>query len=107
MNNYQLRDEIENVLDWFDFERVCKVMEFLDWVWFDCDTPTGVPGVPELRIRARKMIYDCINNMSLIKEINRNYSICGGGFYARTSQYNEEKIYIELDFVVTSWDNYE
>jgi hypothetical protein len=40
-------DAVEDILDEFDFEKVKKVMDFLDWKWHAAED--GVPRIGELR----------------------------------------------------------
>jgi len=46
-----INNQIDEIMDTFDFEEVRKVMTFLDWEWADCN---GVPEDYELRKSARK-----------------------------------------------------
>lgn len=44
---------IDEVMDYFDFEKVQKVMEFLDWKWIDAEGPVQVC---DLRRQARYLL---------------------------------------------------
>jgi len=64
-------NEIDEILDEFDFEKVHKVMTALDWEWYSTD---GVPSIAELRREARRLLKDLVNG--------RHQSISTGGFTA-------------------------
>jgi hypothetical protein len=96
-----IEDEIiADILDEFDFDKVHKVMEFLDWTWFkdDMQSPAEVPTKGDLRKQARRLMNNCIKH--------EECSTGTGGFYVRKSTYDGVPYY-ELQFVVTSWNNYE
>lgn len=99
--------EVEDILDEFDFEKVQKVMEFLEWNW--CD---GVPRIGELRKKARYLLSQVHQN-ALASEPGDTHCVATGGFKARAvKDYLPDdgfnfKVYMELTFEVTSWDNYD
>jgi hypothetical protein len=78
---------IEEILDNFDFQKVKKVMDALDWVWVSCD---GVPDIYDLRKESRRLLKEVIKTKS--------YQIGTGGFVA--SYYYGE---LSLEFVVCKW----
>lgn len=84
-----LQDHIDEVMDWFDFSRVAKVMECLDWRW-----PLRIEGVPsEPAIRAFVR-----NGM---KEAYTRGHYITGGFDIR---YDKEEDYFSIQFIATSWE---
>lgn len=88
----QQLDQIDGIMDNFDFHKVYKVMKYLNWAWFDYKTKEYyIPDEGTIRKHAR----------NLLKELFEKslYSIATGGFYA-------EKIEdcISLKFVLTSWE---
>ena len=104
IKEYQyIQNDIDEILDCFDFEKVQKVMAFLDWKWHD----TGVPEVYELRKFARKQIRYAVENVIRTGESELGTEC--GGFYVQV--YNKTKedptIRICLRFSLTSWDNFE
>ena len=100
----EIQNEIDTIMDWFDFEKVHTVMTALDWKWAQTGNEVPLPG--EIRQFARKLIWDCISGM--LHNQKSEYTVQCGGFSVRTyKELYEEKIYIELAFVVTSWDNFE
>lgn len=87
---------IDNIMDNFDFNRVAKCMEVLEWKWCDVE---GIPTEPDIRKSARKLL----NNIKEEFTSNR-YSIAAGGFVV-TAWYNKGKLDdMELLFYIASWD---
>ena len=105
MTNYitpAIQNEIDTIMDWFCFEKVHTVMKALDWKWYQSG---GTPEIGETRKFARSLIRDCVNGM--IHNQKSEYVVQCGGFSVRTyKELYDEKVYIELAFVVTSWDNF-
>lgn len=88
-----LEQHVDEVMDWFDFEKVHKVMTILDWKWANVD---GVPSVADLRKQVRHM-------MRSLWDSNNQYT-CTGGFMVRL--YREEKwARFSVAFQVTDWDS--
>ncbi len=95
-------DDINEILDFFDFERVKKVMDHLNWEWVGSD---GVPEIYELRQHARKLMNTAVNEC--IKSKQEDYFTECGGFRVECNKYNDDpKMYIRLTFNVTSWENW-
>lgn len=92
MNDYQ--EDFDYILDSFDFERVKKVMDLLEWKYFDSEGSTV--SIYELRKMARYVL------KSLLPYNNKdNYTVGCGGFEATVSKYtNLEKPFFQLKFVV-------
>ena len=59
------QEQVDNIMDEFEFERVHEMMEAVDWTWGD----DGVPDVRDIRRAARKRLYALREN---------SYSVCGG-----------------------------
>lgn len=100
----ETQNEINEVLDCFDFEKVHKVMVFLDWHWASLN---GVPKIYDLRQKARRIIEDAIK--SVLNTKTGSCSIETGGFIAKVYGKTDEdqKIRIKLQFKVTSMDNFD
>ena len=97
-------DDINEILDEFDFERVNDVMEAICWEWVMSDGRYGIPSIPELRKQSRRLLEETVSNLISSKETQ--YYIESGGFRAEANKYDDDpKIYIRLSFVVTSWEN--
>lgn len=79
---------IEEIMDWFDFGKVAKVMKYLEWDWvFE-----GIPEEPTIRQHARGLLSEAY-------DYRRSY-LAYGGFVAK---YDEEYDQLELSFVVSDW----
>jgi hypothetical protein len=90
---------VEEVLDNFDFDKVKQVTDLLNWRYFDVEGPLEVR---DLRQMARKLLRYTVQ--ALDKE--DGYNTGSGGFYVEG--YNDKgKKYLELQFCLTSWDNYD
>jgi len=99
----ETQDAIDNIMDNFDFEKVHRVMEYLDWKWAGIDG-YGVPNIYELRKRARMLIKEAVKDLERDKECN----ISTGGFCVSAWRAPEDdKVFIKLSFVITDWDSYE
>lgn len=91
-------DIIEDILDEFDFDKVHEVMTHLHWTWHTDFPPPEVPTVGQLRKRARELM------KSLLDQKEGGTST--GGFWASKKTFDGEPFY-RLQFVVSTWDNYE
>lgn len=90
------QDMIDNIMDNFDFSRVAKCMEVLEWKWHDVE---GIPTEPDIRKSARKLL-------NTIRETytGDHYSVTIGGFVIK-AWYEDGKLdAMELSFVVAGWD---
>ena len=96
-------EDIEDILDCFDFQKVKTVMDFLNWQWVFCN---GVPEIWDLRKRAREQLKTVAKEV--LKEESRTFFTSCGGFKASARVYEDSpKIYLSLEFVVTDWSNYD
>jgi hypothetical protein len=94
-------DLIMDCLDEFDFERVHKVMEFLDWTWADAKE---VPDVLALRRHCRKYLQNVIVGAL---EHNGFYITATGGFRYEAKLYEDGFLWLRMSFDVADWDNAE
>lgn len=51
-----------NIGEQFDFERVCKTMKALDWVWSFGNERYGIPNVDTLKQTAIKLLREVYDN---------------------------------------------
>ena len=99
MQNEQ--NDIETILDEFDFERVQHAMIALDWTWA---TSAGVPTIGEMRKCARMLL----NYAKNANPDEPDYMTATGGFHVSRNLYpGDAKRYYSLSFVVNEWNNYE
>ena len=96
MAELTLQDHIDNVSDEFDFPRVYRVMQHLNWQW--ANTEGGTPTIGEMRRLVRKLMKDAYNDC--IRYGYDEYTIGTGGFEA---YYNKEYEFFEVKFVVCEW----
>ena len=93
-------EQIEDLLDEFDFDKVKKVMDFLDWKYFDTGYGEG-RSVGRLRRMARHLLELVYN-----EEDQEHSFTASGGFHAERWMYpGDTQKYLELKFVVTEWSN--
>lgn len=84
------QEVIDEVMDWFDFDKVHKAMKALEWKWAGC--LNGVPEVPELRKKARELLKYCL-------EAPKDTYTGTGGFVAE-----KRGDLLFLRFEVSSWE---
>jgi hypothetical protein len=101
--NHKLLKDID-IMDYFNFEKVHKVMTFLEWKWYNSYTATGVPSIPELRTFAREQIWYAVNTMQRLNETE--YTTFCGGLQTRT-WIEDGKIYVSIQFILEGWDNFD
>ncbi len=91
--------QIEDLLDEFDFDKVKRVMDALEWVYYD--TPDKQVTIGEIRRMARFLLEKAYNaNPSL------EYSTSSGGFDATRYMYpGDTHKYLTLKFNVTEGSN--
>ena len=97
-NNYNLSywiDNINDILESFDFDRVYKCMIVTDWTWAKY---LRTPTVDEMKDWARSIMEDTVQRA--IAE-RYEYFISSGGFSCRV---NPENGYIRLSFDLVSVD---
>ena len=88
------QEAIDNIMDYFDFDKVLKTMIALDWKWVKEDRESiddlEIPSIERIRKTARK---------ALMRAIEIKDSTSTGGFQA---EYNDGSL--SLKFVVEQWD---
>jgi hypothetical protein len=94
----QIQEAIDTTMDWFDFEKVHKVMVFLGWGW---GTDNAVPELPEIKSYARKIM---VESIQLTDDQNMGYTVCCGGFLAKFKLYSDDTPLLELKFILEDWD---
>ena len=84
-----MNPKIEEIMNNFDFEKVYRIMKFLDWEW---SCVNRVPNVKELKATARKLLED-------LDSVQSEY-IGTGGFVAEDYGGN-----YRLTFQVEDWNS--
>jgi hypothetical protein len=92
-----INEQIESILDEFDFYKVQKVMQALNWNWATSNVENGTPTISELRKTARHLLKD-------VADVTLGYSKIGtGGFYAQ----RDSEGCLTLSFTVEEWNGYD
>lgn len=81
-------------LVYYDFERVHKAMEALNWKWSSAD---GVPSIDELKEQAVDLLIRCFQHSEKNKE---DWIAATGGFEASSYYKEDGEIDFELKFVI-------
>ena len=91
------KQKIKSIMKNFDFERVHKVMELLDWHW--AFTSNGVPTVEEIKHEAEGI---------LINACEEETNIATGGFRAvyEKDGTDDGEPYIGLEFIVEDCEGF-
>lgn len=97
-------DLIMDCLDEFDFEKVHKVMFFLDWKYSDCG---DVPTVQHLRKNARHYLQEVIKGAIERKNVGDEYIMGTGGFRYECKLYPDDFCWVRMAFELEDWANCE
>lgn len=96
-NEQKLLDE---VMDWFDFRKVAKVMSHLQWAWHNCDSPGGIPTESDLRVEVREQFTRLIAE----KRCTEQFVMATKGFeYTVWRTVGMDVDVLELKFVLSDW----
>lgn len=106
MTSDTLQLMVDKIIDLFDFERVHKVMEFVDWKYIEPNGSLQVPSIERLKAAARRCLlasYRCYKKFGDI-----DGTACSGGFHATYLPGNQESgAELILRFVLQEEDIYE
>lgn len=95
------RAKIDNIMHEFDFYKVHKVMELLQWVWITCgeNGKAAVPTVGHMKAEAKRL---------LIEAAYEKTNIATGGFKAvyETTGPDDDDPYIGLEFIVEDGEGF-
>jgi hypothetical protein len=92
---------IADILNEFDFDRVHRAMLCLGWEWYYY----GIPTIDKLRDGARERMDNAIKGCLEGSLSDTPYYSSSGGLKATVEKNNYGQIdFIELEFVLTSWD---
>jgi hypothetical protein len=94
-------ETIMDCLEEFDFDRVHKVMTFLDWKYSD---DKDVPTIETLRKNARKYLIE-VAKQAL--ESKSEYITGTGGFRYEAKLYEDDYLWLRMAFEIADWDNCE
>jgi hypothetical protein len=86
-----LNNQVDEIMDSFDFCKVASVMKHLNWTWNDSKTP---PDEYEIRKNAREIMR---------KSIKSGEEVCTGGWQVRIDsgeEHGKKWVRIDLAFAV-------
>ena len=104
----RFQKEIDEVIKEFNFEKVHKTMQVLDWQWYHPgEDGTKVPTLDEIKKRGKELLQEAAESAAMSKG---EYVIGTGGFRAEAQYYpkkEDEKsfLWIRLAFILEDWDN--
>jgi len=93
-----MQEHIDEIMDSFNFNRVAKAMEALDWGWAHSENIT--PTEYELRKKGRELLQEAKRYWQKYG-LKEDYTVGSGGFYAT---YNGKYDYFKLVFALDSWN---
>jgi len=74
---------VDEIMDDFDYEKVQKIMQYLDWKWYPLDE---VPTIDDLRKKSRHYLYEVIE---WTLKFRGDYCISDGGIEVRAEFDND------------------
>jgi len=90
-----------DIINNFDYDKVCIVMKHLEWEWFG----KGIPTVDDIRFAARERLETVIKNCLLDAKPEQEYFVSSGGLKATAIKDDYGQItFLQLEFVLTSWE---
>ena len=89
--------KIKSILNHFDFNRVKKVMDVLNWKWASSCSKNGVPDINEIRKLATRLLID-----ACVEKTN----ISTGGFRAVYDHNGDGDPYVGLEFIVEECEGF-
>ena len=100
---------INEVLDNFDFEKVHKVMTFLEWKWFSYSESTmEVPSIAKLVRTAQQYLEMAYAGLEKIEHNEHSYMVGSGGFEAQAKRYpaciDKPDVLLTLTFNLASFE---
>ena len=95
-------EDLMDVLDDIDFQKIHKVMHYLDW-WWATEDESCVPDIGDLRKQARKLLTEACTK-ALNNECGQ-YTVGTGGFRAEAKLYEDGFLWMRLSFDLTDADN--
>ena len=102
--NQQVEEDIQTIMDKFDWKKVQRTMKALKWEW----ACYGAPTIVQMQERIRYLLNDAAMYALKSPKKKFEYMTGTGGFEVHARRYKDsDKIYLELKFVVTEWSNYE
>ena len=100
---------INEVLDNFDFDKVHKVMTFLDWKWVNCSEGTcEVPSISRMIRTVQRYLSQAYDGLASNKHDSNEYMLGSGGFEIWAKRFpvglDKPDILLTLNFNLASWE---
>lgn len=93
-----LKKYIDDCIADFDFEKVHKVMEFLDWKWAKNDK---VPDIQEMKEHVKSLFDDAV--FACFENNEESYHVESGGFEVFIERYwddkNKQSFFCKISFI--------
>lgn len=105
MISEQVKNDIQEIIDNFDWVKVVETMSALNWKWAG---QASVPNIHQLQVTAESLLASAA--LAVIKNTKKKASVVigTGGFEAQAQKFKDsDKIYLSLKFIVSDWSNYE
>ncbi len=107
--NKTKQELINEVLDNFDFEKVHKVMTFLDWKWISLSDATNeVPSIAKLVRTAQQYLEMAYDGLAKASYEDNQYMVGSGGFEAQAKRYpaglDKPDVLLTLSFNLAQWE---
>lgn len=97
MSTQSLYARIPEVMERFDFEKVQRTIEFLNWKWAHDNRP---PSVEELESEAYRQLHEVIRIYEERGRPASGMNVASGGFEARVDVYSSGNSALQLLFYV-------
>lgn len=97
-------DMIREVMEEFDFQKVQRTMEALNWKWFT--TGGRVPNIYELKSSAEKYLKETVKELLETHTLKLVYSTGGFSITARKSKADGGLVDLLMEFVLTEGSSY-
>jgi len=100
-----LDQHIEEVMDWFDFNKVKTIMNFLNWKWGTEDGGMAVPEIADMRKNVRRYMRELYTKRKNEKEVS-TWTGSGGFmiYYYKGEDENGPWDRFSVAFEAATWD---
>jgi hypothetical protein len=93
--NYKAIVEVVDNVDW---DKVKRVMKFLDWQWHT----VGVPKKKELKAQALRRAVEAVQ---FVIDGGKGYRTSSGGISVEAIPFDDGSIRLDVSFVLSDWSN--
>lgn len=92
------RSKIDNIMDFFDFQKVSDAMEYFHWTW--AGVKNGVPNIWEIEETAKRLLVDAAYEKT---------TVATGGLRAvyEKDEENPDDPFIQLEFVLADCEGFD